>query len=421
MHKFNIADKVLGATFVLFGVALFVQVLLPENVFAKGFLFCSEAALVGGIADWFAVTALFKKPLGFPWHTALLPRKRRVFTDSCVNLVKHQFFSRSNVLKKIRKLRLSVRLFDYCTGPEVLKKAADFLITCAAKELPHLSLSDLPKSLLFQLGDEAYAKDIFTKRICAFLVEEKNVRPAFDYLVAYLNDYLASEAGHDKIEGLLEDLQREKAGNGIASLMISLGNAFNVINIDEATELLQAKLQKLLSDAAMAQDGDLMVLRQKIISQTILLLSSEEAETIFCEIWQRTLKSEECARAINEFIEQNRQIVIADFASDGPLCASLRKAIGVALLQAADAMKNDAALAKNVDELLCDAINRAALQAQDMIEGIIRQAIGSLSDEQLNEMVYGKVEQDLNRIRLNGSIVGTVIGLGLFIVMHFFE
>ncbi len=60
--KWNKADKTLFFALLIFLLALCVHLEHKENIFASGFLFCAEAALVGGIADWFAVTALFKKP-----------------------------------------------------------------------------------------------------------------------------------------------------------------------------------------------------------------------------------------------------------------------------------------------------------------------------------------------------------------------
>ena len=75
-RSWNKADKTLLFAAVVFFLALALVIAYPKSLLARGFLACADAALVGGIADWFAVTALFKKPLGFPWHTALLPRRR---------------------------------------------------------------------------------------------------------------------------------------------------------------------------------------------------------------------------------------------------------------------------------------------------------------------------------------------------------
>ena len=73
----NKADKTLVLAAALFIFFLALNIEFKGNMLADFLLFVSEAALVGGIADWFAVTALFKKPLGFPYHTALLPKKRK--------------------------------------------------------------------------------------------------------------------------------------------------------------------------------------------------------------------------------------------------------------------------------------------------------------------------------------------------------
>ena len=85
--NWNKADKTLLAAAAIFCFALCLNIQYKDNVYAKGFLFCAEAALVGGIADWFAVTALFEKPLGFPWHTAILPRRRQSFIEDRKSVV----------------------------------------------------------------------------------------------------------------------------------------------------------------------------------------------------------------------------------------------------------------------------------------------------------------------------------------------
>ncbi|MBO6235208.1 MAG: DUF445 family protein, partial [Schwartzia sp.] len=92
--NWNKADKTLLFAAVVFAFTLCLYLSFPGSVFARGALFCAEAALVGGVADWFAVTALFEKPLGFPWHTALLPRRRAEFMEAAAKLVRREFFSR---------------------------------------------------------------------------------------------------------------------------------------------------------------------------------------------------------------------------------------------------------------------------------------------------------------------------------------
>ena len=112
MNRWNTADTTLLCAALFFLMAVGFKITFPGNVFAEGFLFVTEAALVGGIADWFAVTALFKKPLGFPFHTAILPRRRKDFVKASVVMVQQEFFSRRTIFKKLGDFKLMPRIVD---------------------------------------------------------------------------------------------------------------------------------------------------------------------------------------------------------------------------------------------------------------------------------------------------------------------
>ena len=75
--------------------------------------------------------------------------------------------------------------------------------------------------------------------------------------------------------------------------------------------------------------------------------------------------------------------------------------------------KSRAAFEKFVDELTA----RAALHAQPLVGTVAKSALERLTEEQLNNLVYDKAEQDFIWIRLNGSIVGSVVGLAIFILI----
>ena len=96
MRTWNKADAALLLSAVLFLCALFLHIRFADSLWVRALLAVSEAALVGGVADWFAVTAIFRKPLGFPYHTALLPRRRDSFVQAIVTMVQKEFFSKRN-------------------------------------------------------------------------------------------------------------------------------------------------------------------------------------------------------------------------------------------------------------------------------------------------------------------------------------
>ncbi|MFC2607771.1 MAG: DUF445 family protein, partial [Selenomonas sp.] len=121
-RSWNKADKTLLFAAVVFFLALALVIAYPKSLLARGFLACADAALVGGIADWFAVTALFKKPLGFPWHTALLPRRRESFIEASVTLVQKEFFSRRKIFQALQHIDLVARLLEFLRREDVQEK-----------------------------------------------------------------------------------------------------------------------------------------------------------------------------------------------------------------------------------------------------------------------------------------------------------
>ena len=81
-------------------------------------------------------------------------------------------------------------------------------------------------------------------------------------------------------------------------------------------------------------------------------------------------------------------------------------------------LKTDEVLRKNVEKFLYDLIARSALHAQTLVGVIVTNVLNRLTDEQMNHMIYDKVEPDLLWIRMNGSIVGSAIGIMIFLLFQ---
>ena len=112
-RTWNKADAALVSSAFFFLFALYLHLHVPSAIWTDGLLMVSEAALVGGVADWFAVTALFRRPLGFPYHTAILPRRRDSFIHAIVIMVQKEFFSRRKIFRHIEKIHLFPMLQEF--------------------------------------------------------------------------------------------------------------------------------------------------------------------------------------------------------------------------------------------------------------------------------------------------------------------
>ena len=90
------------------------------------------------------------------------------------------------------------------------------------------------------------------------------------------------------------------------------------------------------------------------------------------------------------------------------------------LLERAEALlSNNKTLQKELNSLIYQMAARGALQAQELLGSITNDVLGTMTDQQINRLVYDKAEPDLLWIRMNGSIVGASIGLVVFVAMQF--
>ena len=90
------------------------------------------------------------------------------------------------------------------------------------------------------------------------------------------------------------------------------------------------------------------------------------------------------------------------------------------LLERAEALlSNNKTLQEELNSLIYQMAARGALQAQELLGSITNDVLGTMTDQQINRLVYDKAEPDLLWIRMNGSIVGASIGLVVFVGMQF--
>ena len=247
-RNWNKADKTLLLAAVIFAFALCLNLEYRDNVFAKGFLFCAEAALVGGIADWFAVTALFEKPLGFPWHTAILPRKRQSFIEATGRMLQQEFFGRKILIKKIRQVDFAAKVLAWLNTPETRQKMAALLVNALPQWL-HKYGQASPQAI---------------NNAAAMELNARSLRPLADYGIRELYSFVKQPEFQHKAKTMLESYIDSKLKGPMAMMMAGFAQSMNIINEDEAAELVQKKLARLLERMQQADTAEYHQLQESL-------------------------------------------------------------------------------------------------------------------------------------------------------------
>ena len=399
-HNWNKADKTLLAAAVMFVFSLCMNIEYPGNVLAKGFMFCMEAALVGGIADWFAVTALFEKPLGFPYHTAILPRRRQQFMDATGEMLKKEFFSQKKLLSKAKGM-------DF--GAIIAAKLAEEAVQDKLAEMIFDRTDSFFKSKADVLAGEIYEKiqkypaDSLIEELGRSLEDSPRAQAALREAACRLYSMAESNEFKSYVIAELEAFKEKKLSGRVAMMMAGMAQSMNILNIPEAAGLVQRHILQLLEELMVAGSD-----RQRIV-----LAAFADSLKIFKENLE--IKQELEALKKNLLSERTIRMCIASLSiQENRVDEDTRLLIRQAIAHWAALLSESEPLKLEVSRLCYDVAARGLLQAQDMLGNIVQEVLATMTDKQVNSLVYDKVETDLLWIRMNGSIVGASIGLCIF-------
>ena len=427
-QTWNKADVALISSALFFLLALYLHLHLPSVIWTDGLLMVSEAALVGGVADWFAVTALFRRPLGFPYHTAILPRRRDSFIHAIVVMVQKEFFSRRKIFRHIEKIHLFPMLQEFLhkeatetrmTGTVLHFIRASFLrkknkkaIAYLAERLKGILLREDPSELM--------------NRFDALFRTNEWDRKALVRISRLLAQEVSTEETQQSIRNALAELEREKIGDGFLSRLLEVTNT---VNLDEGAELIQRHtchvLNELGREHSPLQENAIALLHDCIgdlrQDAELLRLAHELQERLACELpIEETLGR--LFQGLRKHFQMDLQREVDPIAEHMPaFYTHLQSILHVEYQHMLFLIEERTELQKIITKVLYDLLARSALHAQTLVGVIVGNVLSRLTDEELNHLVYDKVEEDLLWIRVNGSLVGGCIGLLLFICMNIFS
>ena len=418
----NLADKALIGTLLLFFVFLAWHRCAPDSLFAEGLLFTAEAALVGGVADWFAVTALFRRPLGFPYHTALLPRRRKEFSEAVVRLIQQEFFSRRHLFSLLHTYDWKGWLLEQVQTDvfraQVRSQVRDFLRDAAAAFDVHGAAKAWTERF------QAYLRGISFSEALSFLIhwlqEDERDRRLLATLSSALREKAAGEAFRGEISRLLRTIEQQKTKEaGVwGALFSSLSAAMDIVNIEELSGILQDEIVAVAEEIGV-QGSALHEGLRTLFYARLAASEGEESLRAAYEAFRDHLADRLLVSCAVE--EALREIQGAFLATSSPAKAAfydtLLSFFEASCTRTVGRLREDMEIGKTFDAFVYDLVARSTLQARAISGLVAQEVMGKMTDAQLNRIVYGKIEADMIWIRMNGTVLGAIMGGVLFLLL----
>jgi uncharacterized membrane-anchored protein YjiN (DUF445 family) len=406
----KIANKVLTAVFILFIVAAWLKYYYPGNTAVILIYVCLEAALIGGIADWFAVTALFDRPLGIRWHTELIPRNRERIAEALTEAVENDLLSVEAIRKRIADIafvEFFIRWVDQQGGKDIIAEIFVRHGRLAWEKRNHndfvFFLEDLIKRNVSEF-DLAPQFSTFIKQAMAQGKGEKLV----DFILEELILLVEKPSFRQSVYHYMNELKQKKARSLLEKAVVWLGEQTDGINIEEAAEALCDELLALLKDLA---NHDHLV-RAWISEKLHGVLVNIENEPV----WQEAVESWKVALVEQIKLTEPLAVVVSKTANGSFEAATEWLAAQANIYWTV--FKENKALQIWFEAKIKYSVYRLIKKEHYLIGRIVKSVLGSFSNSDLSKFVEVKAGNDLQWIRVNGSIVGGIVGLIIYAFLH---
>jgi uncharacterized membrane-anchored protein YjiN (DUF445 family) len=389
------ATLLLAAMGLVFVTASLAQSVHPSIGYVRAF---AEAAMVGGLADWFAVTAIFRHPLGLPIpHTAVIPRSKERIAQALGEFIADNFLAESNVAARLEGQDLASGIARQLADRRQAERIADGVIAA------------IPP-LLDTFDDAAMAE--FVRRQAAALAEDDRIAPALGGILG-----LMTEQGrhHGLVDaGLKEGWRALAEHEGAIRKTVSARTAWlwRLIGLDaRIADALVRAIQSTLHDIAADRDhpgrrrltewlhqlaDDLQnapELRAKIEAAAKEMLAHPAVATYLADVWSAAKNS-------------LRRQALDETSNFRAVAVSVIMRIGVELLEDPEARR---ALNDRLRAALAALAGRYGRDASKLVSDTIR----SWDSETIVTKLEQNVGRDLQYVRINGTIIGGMVGLAI--------
>ena len=389
--------KVIAGGMLAVALALFLlSVLVGDGTGGWGFLqTASEAALVGGLADWFAVTALFRHPLGIPIpHTAIIPRKKDQIGASLGSFVQQNFLTGEIVAERVAALDVPQRVGSWLADPVRARRLAGELGSGLTGAVALLRDDELRASVA-QFA-EARLHDVpaapILARVIEAAVEGGQHQEALTGLVKGLGAFL------EENRALFRDKLADESPSWVPDW------------VDERIfNRMYAGVQDFLADLGERPEHELRAQFDERLRQYAHDLRTD-AETIErAEALKAQLLDHPAVRAWTGSLWETIKATVLQAADDPD--SELRRAAATLIRRTGEALLEDSALAARVDRLLERTAVQVLARYGEDISALIASTVARWDAQETGRRLELQVGRDLQFIRINGTVVGALVGL----------
>ncbi|MDF2772949.1 MAG: hypothetical protein K0S86_2444 [Geminicoccaceae bacterium] len=395
------ATGLLVAASVVFVIAVSLESRYPWLGYVRA---TAEAAMVGGLADWFAITALFRHPLGIPIpHTAIIPSRKDRIGRSLGGFVQNNFLSREIIAARLDGLRIADRMARWVSDPANSRRIAHHVASGLAGTAQVLRDDDVQSMI-----DRAVVTRVRKTQVAPVLGNILSLLTAENRHQELLDEALRLiSEGVQRNEELIRQRIREESPWWLPEavddrihdkVVDAIENTLRQVAADPGHPLRERFDRALKDFIDRLRTSPELIARAEEIKED--MLSNPAVQQFSASIWG------DVKHALARYAERKE--------TDPP------GAVEQGLMKLGGAVQGDPELMAKVDGWILDAVLYAVDQFRGEVAHLISYTVGQWDAEETSKKIELQIGKDLQYVRINGTLVGGLVGLILYTASQFF-
>lgn len=398
-----LATTVLVVCFFTLIIAKLLEANYPGLAIIAAF---AEAATIGGLADWYAVVALFKRPMNLPIpHTAIIPRNQDRIADNLGAFIEENFLAAEPVRQKLQEVDFAEEMIKWLNDRGRSEALARFVARLAPQMLHAVEETGLKTFATERVGTQLKQTDMspVVMEILGGLTKDGRHQKLMDELVDTLHRFLSNEAAIEAI--------RKRVAEEMPSALI-------IFRADEA--ILRRILKTagaLLEEVKADKDHELRAEFESFFKKYVTRLKrskrfAKRIETMKTQLLDRPEvagMADQLWRTLVEFVETDIE------AEESILITRLTDM----LVDVADNLKGEAKLRGDINAGMVSALTTFVGAQKHNLSRFVAEQVKSWDFAQLTLLIEANIGKDLQYIRFNGMIIGGMAGVVLFLIETF--
>ncbi len=375
-----------------------------------------EAGLVGGLADWFAVTALFRHPLGIPIpHTALLPKNRDRVTKALISTIENELLSKESLMSKLGSLSIASRLLDLIESNLRTPQAKSALVRVLETALDHIPWDEAARLADRELKRQAAKVDVpaVVQQGVRYAVDRQYDEKALNGLLDIAYELVSRVDTRDRLGAMAMHAVSQLNVGGFMSFAMNALAGF--LSEEKLGSIIQEQLLRELSRLKSEQDTNRRWVVQEL-RKYVLAFGTTQEQRQALEDWKHDLLdrldvTEKASQVLSDIRSRLLGFIREERFADDYMLPFLSQALGK--------LKADQQAMDSLESFIRNGLTNWVGENHHLIGRLIEENVNKFDDQTLISLMEDRIGQDLQWIRVNGAICGFLIGL-LFAAFHMF-